>query len=898
MSNRNNFIFSLDGEQKSFFISKIDVSQFCRLIRSAFNTDKTITALQDAQGNIQDVHYFCESISATRDRFFIILTERGRQQKRNREPSYQIQDIQNFIQELQYMKFNQQQYTLIIIFDNEQQAQIGNQLVYRIHKQFPFLQVYYTIIKEEETDSLLLALFENQNLKKELELRITQNIQEDICRSLHQMIEEDESDEIPQQVNSIPAVPQIPQIPQFSNIDNNIPLIVTRNDQKLVLQVEPNDNFHSSQGKRTNGVTRIKKAVEKLKDKLEEQEYQQILQMLVVQDQSIFQAYQLYLRSQNEDQFLQNLRVLISDETNNLSFNREQRKFITSPDRSQSQLSQYDNITPGLRSTDQIIDTILYSKQLELQENGVLREMRNDQEIQDLIKSMKDSTIETIVQVIKPFLSQRFKKQLQTKFNNNEIEYIFQEKNNKLSPIYAGLVIYSNQGDIDSLIRLIEENLKQDSRKFSFYILYSQQHHAVFSLQMNGPHVQEQVKSNIDIYELQQFKEQFIDRFHTKKLQKYSNSDYDKMFKSVLEKCVYLDEVEKNKMIDFYNQGNQRVQEILDKYGKNYDINNIKNDINDLLIMQSKRTDHIQSPTNSAVIDTKMQKLKNFKFLITYYYEDKTFSIRQMKGFLYLYTIEDMSILAAYEVYCENKDQDEFIETLHQIYKIYSLDNIIDFDEIEQFDELIEQQLNIIFAYRRFLSLDQRTSLEKNLRTGDTTLLNIFRDFVRSKLQKKFIEELCQFADQKFVELRKIEQDIKNLKANRDERKNEYKNTIIQYNSSLMKNYIKYMDVMIEAVDKDNIIIKSIFEVFNTTLDKQEFIENLQIAYQLLYRQNLRSILKALTIELQKPKTQLTYLLKKLDSEDPIMKGAFELYFLNKDQNELKDTIDRILKFM
>lgn len=141
--------------------------------------------------------------------------------------------------------------------------------------------------------------------------------------------------------------------------------------------------------------------------------------------------------------------------------------------------------------------------------------------------------------------------------------------------------------------------------------------------------------------------------------------------------------MEKNKMIDFYNQGNQRVQEILDKYGKNYDINNIKNDINDLLIMQSKRTDHIQSPTNSAVIDTKMQKLKNFKFLITYYYEDKTFSIRQMKGFLYLYTIEDMSILAAYEVYCENKDQEEFIETLHQIYKIYSLDNIIDFDEIE-----------------------------------------------------------------------------------------------------------------------------------------------------------------------------------------------------------------------
>ena len=34
-----------------------------------------------------------------------------------------------------------------------------------------------------------------------------------------------------------------------------------------------------------------------------------------------------------------------------------------------------------------------------------------------------------------------------------------------------------------------------------------------------------------------------------------------------------------------------------------------------------------------------------------------------------------------------------------------------------------------------------------------------------------------------------------------------------------MKNSIKYMDALKEAVEKDNIIIKSIFEMFNTTLD-------------------------------------------------------------------------------
>ena len=52
-----------------------------------------------------------------------------------------------------------------------------------------------------------------------------------------------------------------------------------------------------------------------------------------------------------------------------------------------------------------------------------------------------------------------------------------------------------------------------------------------------------------------------------------------------------------------------------------------------------------------------MQKLKNFKFLVNYLYEiDKEFTLRQIKTFYYLYATEDMSIMSAYEVYCETKD--------------------------------------------------------------------------------------------------------------------------------------------------------------------------------------------------------------------------------------------------
>lgn len=67
--------------------------------------------------------------------------------------------------------------------------------------------------------------------------------------------------------------------------------------------------------------------------------------------------------------------------------------------------------------------------------------------------------------------------------------------------------------------------------------------------------------------------------------------------------------------------------------------------------------------------------------------------MKQMKVLYYLYLIEDISVLATYEVYCETKDSIEFISTLNQIFMIYSLKNHldVDFEEIESFDELIEQ---------------------------------------------------------------------------------------------------------------------------------------------------------------------------------------------------------------
>ena len=44
-----------------------------------------------------------------------------------------------------------------------------------------------------------------------------------------------------------------------------------------------------------------------------------------------------------------------------------------------------------------------------------------------------------------------------------------------------------------------------------------------------------------------------------------------------------------------------------------------------------------------------------------------------------------------------------------------------DFDEIEQFDEMVEKQLGLLFAYKRYLTVNHRNNLEKVM-----ILINIF----------------------------------------------------------------------------------------------------------------------------------------------------------------------------
>lgn len=65
-----------------------------------------------------------------------------------------------------------------------------------------------------------------------------------------------------------------------------------------------------------------------------------------------------------------------------------------------------------------------------------------------------------------------------------------------------------------------------------------------------------------------------------------------------------------------------------------------------------------------------------------------------------------------------------------------------------------------------------------------------------------------------------------------------------------MKNKVRHVDLLMDAIDKDSSLLKSSLEVYKYTLDKQDLVENLVLIYNQIYKANVKTMLKSLTIEL------------------------------------------------
>ena len=68
-----------------------------------------------------------------------------------------------------------------------------------------------------------------------------------------------------------------------------------------------------------------------------------------------------------------------------------------------------------------------------------------------------------------------------------------------------------------------------------------------------------------------------------------------------------IEEEDKNKIIDYYQQGNQRLRDILDHFKETKDTHALKQDVADLVSLSNiKRFDEIMSPTNHPLFEPKL----------------------------------------------------------------------------------------------------------------------------------------------------------------------------------------------------------------------------------------------------------------------------------------------------
>jgi len=194
-----------------------------------------------------------------------------------------------------------------------------------------------------------------------------------------------------------------------------------------------------------------------------------------------------------------------------------------------------------------------------------------------------------------------------------------------------------------------------------------------------------------------------------------------------------------------------------------------------------------------------------------------------------------LTLLGAFEVFLVTNSLQDFVENLQIIDKFHFFKTNLDFDEIEQFDENVEFQLCLLFAYKKYLTTDQKTSLEKIIRAGDQGLLLLYQEFQQKKEKNEFVKGFVKLAEAKTHELKKLEQKMQESRMNGD-KIGKNLDDLDTFKMSKFLKKVKYYDLIEEMVRNDHKLIRTAFEIYEMTKDKADFIENIELIYCLAYK--------------------------------------------------------------
>jgi len=106
---------------------------------------------------------------------------------------------------------------------------------------------------------------------------------------------------------------------------------------------------------------------------------------------------------------------------------------------------------------------------------------------------------------------------------------------------------------------------------------------------------------------------------------------------------------------------------------------------------------------------------------------------------------------------------------------------------------------------------------------------------------------------------------------------------------------IKHMDLVFEMFDEENILIQSVFQIYEYNRDRQDFIENLTLLYKYYYRIKIVKIIREHKDELDITDTMIDFINNLIKVKDNAIMGPVELYYSTKDVKELLESIPLVL---
>lgn len=342
------------------------------------------------------------------------------------------------------------------------------------------------------------------------------------------------------------------------------------------------------------------------------------------------------------------------------------------------------------------------------------------------------------------------------------------------------------------------------------------------------------------------------------------------------------------------------LQDVLSKYSVYEDYERIKDE---LLSCANLSTDNVSSMSPTVGIRTKQYYA--FRRTLNTLMDDYRISDKQFNMFIELFAHEDFNILAAYEVFNQTNDMEDFIDTLWVIEMFETqMNRLTIVDDFEDVKDIKEKQFNLIYKYKNKIPSKVFRVMGTCIQRGDKTILEQGKMYKDGKLTEELLiknqKHYGETRQKALNEREKVQKEqILDAQKNPEKVENEANKqdlafAIEEFGERFKTNNTEF-GKLIEVADKE--MLDSFYEVFKQNADKGDFFETLkQYLYHMAGKKNpsVGVVIKCLA------RNKYTFtnigrvfdaLLNKKNRSHRAITDMVEIYEVTEDEGDFLDTL-------